>query len=133
MNDITAEYYNEDLLGLQINEFMSCNQLISIGLMHVDLAKDWKHIAVILGPWAPYLDEGSKVIFQDIYYHWSFGISTAGSSLCCTIKKRIDVQILTEISDEMLESSTDDNTWNYITGSMESQIKALSTSLDLSV
>ena len=74
MNDITAEYCNEDLLGFQINEFMSCNQLISTGLMHVDLAKDWKHIAVIWAASAPYLDEGSKVIFQDFHCHWSSGI-----------------------------------------------------------
>ena len=130
MNCITTEYYNEDLLGLQLNEFMKSSKINSIGLMHIDLAKDWRQVAIILGASAPHLEEGSRIIFQDFYYHWSTAIikgisllekngylnavSTAATSLCCTIKKRIDVQILTKISDGMINCATDEDTWSYI-------------------
>ena len=90
-----------------------------INLMHIDSPKFYKDFKFIFYRFFPLLREGSLIIFQDFFYHWSASLiavcglmlktgylcieSSAASSLVCRVLKPFDLEKISEF-DLIMES-----------------------------
>ena len=123
-------YYREDYVAGLIHDFHLAQNVSSIGLLHIDLAKNWQQLSSIISSCSPYIIKGTNIIFQDFYYHWSSSIiqgiallewqgyiefkSTAASSMACEVLKPIDTNILMSISHDLEEKDNQKKLWSYI-------------------
>jgi Methyltransferase domain len=88
-----------------------------IKILHIDSPKFYKEFKVVLFRFFPHLKEGSVVIFQDFFYHWSASVIaacglmmkegllrpeiSAASSLVFSVNKKFDADKITEIDLQM--------------------------------
>lgn len=117
-----AAHINSAILAPQKAELSdSFHKAGRIKIMHIDSPKFYKEFKVILFRFFPHLKEGSVVIFQDFFYHWSASViavcglmmkeglltpeRSAASSLVCTINKKFDADQIAEIELKMENGS----------------------------
>jgi Methyltransferase domain len=84
-----------------------------IRILHIDSPKYYKEFKIVLFRFFPHLREGSVVIFQDFFYHWSASViavcglmmregflkpvKSAASSLICIVNRNFDANQISEI------------------------------------